>query len=251
VKRKDNATISMDVFSRCGITLLIARCLYAGLLLAVETLLCPPKWHVKVLMGRAKIHKYFHFCNDSIYSTWVTISTTKADCLAKASICFEQPSTGLLAQRPRDASQIPIDYTFKTHDECVACNGVPDSFYSWRPNFYWAPRQYSSFQWKKREMIPGNYWIRAPSPLYFVDIVQAAVGKRFAKILESEQLCRYVTFSFLLILWHFDTWRCCDKYWQYNRTSMISHSRCDNYIHVINLFVDFSDTHKSKLLCKV
>jgi hypothetical protein len=40
-------------------------------------------------------------------------------------------------------------------------------------------------------MVPGNYWIRAPSPSYFFAIVQAAVGKRFAKILESEQLCRY------------------------------------------------------------
>lgn len=139
----------------------------------------------------------FHSLNRSftenfltIYSTWVTRATTKEECLAKASICFEPESSGLLSNRPRGGNQFPLDYTLKSPEECVACNGVHGTYYSWRQQYYWAPRKYSKFQWKSRDMAPANFWVRAPSPSYFFAIVQAAVGKRFAKILESEQLCR-------------------------------------------------------------
>jgi hypothetical protein len=40
-------------------------------------------------------------------------------------------------------------------------------------------------------MTAGNYWLRAPDTQYFSDIVQAAIGQRFANILASEMLCRY------------------------------------------------------------
>lgn len=45
-------------------------------------------------------------------------------------------------------------------------------------------------------MTNGNYWIREPKTEYFFNIVQAAVGRRFAKVLESEMLCRYVILTY-------------------------------------------------------
>ena len=128
-----------------------------------------------------------------VTSTWVTNATTKEECVSKAPVCFEMLSSGVLSQRPRTGSQFPINYSFKSQSECVACGGVYGNYYSWKSSYYWAPRTFEPFQWRQRQMTAGNYWLRAPDTQYFSDIVQAAIGQRFAKILASEMLCRYVS----------------------------------------------------------
>ncbi len=84
---------------------------------------------------------------------------------------------------------MPSEISLKNQTECVACDGVPVSYFSWT-GYQWVPATFQPFEWRQREFVRSNLFVAIPSYDYFYDVLSASLARRYAKSLESDLWCR-------------------------------------------------------------
>jgi ferredoxin len=140
--------------------------------------------------GRVSRLANFHeYPTNHLLSRWLTRAQSLAECESKAIVCREPKLAAVYNALPNSRSVMPPEISLKNPTECVACGGVPVSYFSWAGG-QWLPATFQPFEWRQREFVRSNLYVAIPSYDYFFEVLSASLARRYAKSLESDLWCR-------------------------------------------------------------